>query len=264
MCTPHYELSRYGYGRLQRIARFLRYGGDGFTSLFGESITWERGIIESSSSKTILLDSISRCGAFQSIPEKFNSSWDRLLVSLTVDRLLLTGFFNMFGIESPGSNATVCLRRIVNKLSVVYMFPGDPIHPTSRKRMNDIRLNAMIRRNLIERNPLEIARSFGTFRETLEDPIVRTIFWNQYVRGVGGFTISVSNLDQIVGFDDCCSICMEEFSYDIPGIELHPCRHVFHIQCIQNLMRYTTTRGVLCPMCRSEVRDLGKSIEKKS
>jgi hypothetical protein len=36
------------------------------------------------------------------------------------------------------------IHQIVNRLSVVYEFPSDPNHPVSRKRMNDIRLNALL------------------------------------------------------------------------------------------------------------------------
>lgn len=266
MCTPYYEISRYGIRRLRKIARFLKHGGTGYEALFGETAGW-RIEYGPSTPKQVLVDRISNSGAFQYISYQFHHSWERFLASVAMDKNSLTGLCNIFGMEGEVTKLTSedvsvedgisILQKVVNKLSIVYTFPGDPVHPLSRKRMNDIRLNALFRRNIFGTEPLNIARAVRSFKEAMTDPVIRTVFWSCYVPGTGRFAISVSNLDQITETDDCCSICMDDFDIHQPGICLNPCQHVFHPRCIQALILSIGDSPITCPLCRSKVVDLG-------
>jgi hypothetical protein len=148
------------------------------------------------------------------------------------------------------------LHKLVNKLSNVYIFNGDPMHPVSRRKMNDIRLNCLFKKKMFGREALTIAKSVSSFKDAINDPYIRTIFWSNYTPGTGLFSISVSNLEQLSDVDDCCSICLESFSIEVPGIKLHPCGHVFHATCIQDLILNMSSLDVHCPLCRSKVEEL--------
>jgi hypothetical protein len=265
MTTPHMEISKYGIKRLRRISRYLKNGGVGYESLFGDR-GW-RLDYSLNTPKPVLVDRISQCGAFQFVGEKFQYSWEAVLVRLATDSSTLSGVCLLFGMEkelskitNPGTSAEEkmnVLQRAVNKLSIIYTFPGDPFHPISRKRMNDMRLNALFQKKIFGREPLALARGVTTFHDAVSDPAIREIFWSCYVPGTGLFNISFSNLDQLSGSDDCCSICMEEFTDSYPGIKLQPCTHFFHPKCIQQLILSIHEKDVLCPLCRTIVNDLG-------
>jgi hypothetical protein len=265
MITPYLEISKYGLKRLRRIARYLRNGGVGYESLFGER-GW-RIDYSMDTPKTVLVDRIGQCGAFQSLGERFHNSWEPFLVQLATDPSTLMGICTLFGMEQElsrlaSSGVTMedkmaVLQRAVNKLSIVYTFPGDPFHPVSRKRMNDMRLNAIFKRKIFGREPLALAQGVTTFHDAVSDPVIREIFWSCYVPGTGLFNVSFSNLDKLVGEDDCCPICMEDFTNTYPGIKLQPCTHIFHPRCIQQLIVSIHNKDVLCPMCRTVVEDLG-------
>jgi hypothetical protein len=265
MTTPHLEISKYGIKRLRRISRYLKNGGMGYESLFGDQ-GW-RMDYSLNTPKQVLVDRISQCGAFQFIYEKFQHSWETILVRLATDLSTLIGTCSLFGMDQDisklsNSGANIeermnVLQRIVNKLSVIYTFPGDPFHPVSRKRMNDIRLNALFKKKIFGREPLALAQGVTTFHDAVSDPSVREIFWSCYVPGTGLFNISFSNLEQLSAIEDCCSICMEEFTDTYPGIRLRPCTHIFHPRCIQQLILSIHERDVLCPLCRKTVEDLG-------
>jgi len=268
MCTPYNEITRYGQRRLRKIARFLKHGGPGYEALFGEETSW-RLDYGPSTPKQVLVDRISNSGAFQHVSYQFQHSWERMLAAVVIDKNVLVGLCSLFGMEGEVAKLTVpegqvsvedsigVLQKVVNKLSIIYTFPGDPSHPVSRKRMNDIRLNALFRRNIFGTEPLNIARAVGSFKDAMSDPVLRTVFWSCYVPGTGRFTISVSNLDQITDIDDCCSICMDDFSIEQPGICLNPCQHIFHPRCIQALILSIGDSPITCPLCRSKVDDLG-------
>jgi hypothetical protein len=265
MSTPHMEISKYGPKRLRRMARYLKNGGMGYESLFGDR-GW-RIDYSLNTPKQILVDRISNCGAFQFIGEKFQRSWEALLVRLATDQLTFMGMCSLFGMEQELSKLTnnnisieesmSILQRVVNKLSIIYTFPGDPFHPVSKKRMNDMRLNALFKKNIFGKEPLALAQSVSSFKDAVSDPAIREIFWSCYVPGMGMFNISFANLDQIIQDEDCCPICMEEFTNTLPGIRLQPCSHIFHPRCIQHLILSIHEKDVTCPICRGVVNDLG-------
>jgi hypothetical protein len=265
MTTPHLEISKYGLKRLVRIARFLKNGGVGYEALF-EDRTW-RIDYNFNTQKQVLVDRISNCGAFQFVGEKFQYSWESVLVRLATDQTTFGGVCSMFGMDKELTKITnthttmeermIILQRAVNKLSFIYTFPGDPFHPVSRKRMNDMRLNALFQKRIFGKEPLAIAQTVSSFKDAVRDPVIREIFWSCYVPGTGMFNISFSNLNQLVEEEDCCPICMEEFTNVFPGIQLKPCCHVFHPRCIQHLILSIHEREVTCPMCRTPIDDLG-------
>jgi len=154
-------------------------------------------------------------------------------------------------------NRDESINKVTNKLSIIYMFPGDPSHPISRKRMNDIRINALRKRNIIGRDALSIAREVTSFREAISDKFMRRVFWSCYEQGTGNFSISMSNLDQLTNVDDWCPICIGEFSDMFPGIRLQPCQHIFHPRCIQELILNIGDLDMTCPTCRGIVVSLG-------
>lgn len=266
MSSPHLEIARYGPRRLRKIARFIRNGGPGYELLFGEERSWalEFGF---NTPKPILVDRISNCGAFQHVAQRFLFSWERLLAGLAIERKLMQGVCNLFGMEQESNRLSnqglrqeegmIILQRLVNKLSNVYTFPGDPMHPISRKRMNDIRLNALFRKNIFGKEPLSVAQGVTSFKDAVVDPLLRVIFWSCYVPGTGLFNVSISNLDQLTESEDCCSICMDDLSITFPGIKLQPCNHVFHPRCIQSLILSMGDQPISCPLCRTLIMDLG-------
>lgn len=245
MCHPRHELAKYGQRRLRRIAEYLVYGGRGFSKIFLE----KRWVI----SETNLLEGVCSSGAFEYIRDRYNSSWEILIASLMLDADCLHGFCKLFGMMEVGDDS---LRKVVNKLSVVYIFPGDPSHPISRKKINDIRIDALSRRNFFGREPVSIARQIASFEETITDPILRNIFWNCYTPGTGNFSISVSNLEQLDEVNDWCPVCLEEFTNVFPGIRLDPCLHIFHPRCIQALILNLGNTEMICPTCRGPVSSL--------
>jgi hypothetical protein len=237
----------------------------GYESLFGDR-GW-RVDYSLNTPKTVLVDRISNCGAFHFLAEKFQYSWEALLVRLATDLSSFTGFCSLFGMDQDVTRITnlsstvedrMCiLQRVVNKISIIYLFPGDPFHPVSRKRMNDMRLNALFQKRIFGQEPLALAQSVTSFHDAISDPAIREIFWSCYVPGTGLFSVSFSDLDHLDRSDDCCSICMDEFSDIHPGIKLQPCTHVFHPKCIQQLILSIHDKDVLCPLCRTNVNDLG-------
>jgi hypothetical protein len=56
--------------------------------------------------------------------------------------------------------------------------------------------------------------------------------------------------DSIPGGGEQCSICMEDFKRDEHVRKLGPCRHTFHITCIDTWL----SRSFVCPVCRAELR----------
>jgi hypothetical protein len=265
MSAPYLEISKYGPKRLRRMARYLKNGGLGYESLFGNR-GW-RIDYNLNTPKQILVDRISNCGAFQFIGEKFQMSWEALLVRLATDKSTFMGICSLFGMDQEitkitNNNTSVeermsILQRVVNKLSIIYTFPGDPYHPVSKKRMNDMRLNALFQKKIFGKEPLALAQTVSSFKVAVTDPALREIFWSCYVPGTGMFNISFTNLDQIIQDEDCCPICMEEFTDILPGIRLQPCSHIFHPRCIQHLILSIHEKDVICPMCRGVVNDLG-------
>lgn len=245
MCHPRNELAKYGPRRIRRIAEFLVYGGRGFSKIFLE----KRWVISESN----VLEGVCSSGAFEYICERYNRSWEILIASLMLDEDCLHGFCKLFGMMEVGEDS---LRKVVNKLSVVYIFPGDPAHPLSRKKINDIRIGALTRRNLSGRDPANIAREITSFDQAVTDPLLRNIFWNCYTPGSGNFAISVSNLEQLDDVDDLCPVCLEEFTNVFPGIRLQPCHHIFHPRCVQALILNLGDLEMTCPVCRSHVSSL--------
>jgi hypothetical protein len=264
MCNPRLEIGKYGLRRLKSIARFIQFGGPGYEALF-ETRRWQFPSGEDlNETKEFLVHQIVSSGAFEQVERNFQYSWERLLVALVTSKETVAGTCRLLGLDSvargvinePTKNVLAIVQRVVNKLSIIYQFPGDHYHPVSRKRMNDIRLNALFKKDLFGKDPMTVARNVESFRDALTDPYIRGIFWSQYVPGTGLFKVSVSNLEQVTECDDYCSICMDEFSFTYPGIHLSPCLHVFHPKCIQHLIVNRISGQVLCPLCRQEVRDI--------
>ena len=252
MCNPRHELNNYGIRRLVRICEYIMYGGRGYFKLFGDR-RWSMDLSDRDSPRDIR-DRICACGVFEFIQHKYNMSWEILLASIMMDEDCLYAFCKLFGmIDCQGE---VSLRRLTNKLSIVYAFPGDPPHPVSRKKINDIRLNALVKRNLLGNDPVTIARNVSSFDQVITDRVLRNIFWSCYIPGTGNFSISVSDLDQLDSLDDWCSICLEEFTNVFPGIKLYPCMHVFHPRCIQQLILNLGDNEMNCPTCRRRVSSL--------
>lgn len=52
--------------------------------------------------------------------------------------------------------------------------------------------------------------------------------------------------------DELCSICFEGFTIGHDIIRLTPCRHVFHVNCIEDWLRIKA----LCPNCKGNIRQL--------
>lgn len=257
-CHPHHELARYGVKRLKRIVGYVKNGGPGYETLFG-GMVW-RLEFRSYLTKQQIMDRICSCGIFQYVETKFGASWERLITAIALDKGALEGFYNLLGMNDPFKTIEEGMRilqRVTNKLSNIYEFPNDPPHPVSRKKTNDLRLNAIFKKNIFGQEPINIARQISSFKEVVQDPFIRLIFWSCYTPGTGTFTISVSNLDQLIDLEDCCPICLEGFVQGYSGIRLHPCKHVFHPVCIQNLILRAMDNRITCPICRTEVTNLG-------
>jgi hypothetical protein len=260
MSTVHHELCHYGIKRLKKIAHFICHN----------TVLEKRYDIEVTAgvSQATLVNRIAECGVFDDIATNVGNSWERLISEIVTNQIFVFGLCGLFGIQTDkmigrlrhqqDDNNTLLafmlIQKLVNKLSVIYRFPGDPTMAKCRKRMNDIRLNAVFKRNLFGKEPLAIAREITSFRDALNDPIVRMIFWSCYRPGTGQFKVSVSNLDSIVSEEDDCPICLEYFDTISPGIRIKPCGHTFHPRCIQGLI-LSLDKVVLCPMCRSQVED---------
>lgn len=265
MHNPLCEISKYGTSRLRKIAIFIKHGGAGYQYLFGTK-TWDVEFTNNTGRRE-LLNTLALSGAFEYVAHTQNESWETLLANLATHKLFLIGLCNLFGMDRDVKKLSrrdvgmeegmFILHKIVNKLSNVYVFNGDPLHPLSRRKMNDIRLNCLFKRKMFGKEALTIAKTVTTFKDAITDPYIRTIFWSNYTPGTGLFSISFSNLDQISDIDDCCSICLEVFNSDIPGVKLHPCGHVFHPPCIQEMIiNVSGDDDVSCPLCRSKVNDL--------
>lgn len=256
MYTPRHELGKYGIRRLKRIANFIRYGGQGFEALTrGQNYEFE---LDPLVEKTDLIHQISICGIFEDLAVRFETSWERLLSEIVICHDLLTGIGGLFGIkvEQPLSRnlQIVLVQRMVNRLSLVYTFPGDPPMARCRKRLNDQRLGTIYNHHLFGRDPLAIAQEIPSFRESIRDPVLRLIFWTIYKPGTGKFRVSMNNLEQVVDASDSCAICLEGIGSSTPGVRLKPCGHCFHPPCVQILIR-SIERTVYCPLCRTEVVD---------
>lgn len=259
MNAVHHELCHYGIKRLKKIANFLRHN-----TMFDKRYEIE---ITSTTSQATLISRIAECGVYEYIADNVGNSWERLISEIVTNQIFVYALCGLFGIDTDkivrqnrhhqDNNATlafILIQKIVNKLSVVYQFPGDPPMARDRKRMNDVRLNAVFKRNIFGKEPLTIAKEISSFRDSLSDPILRIIFWSCYRPGTGQFKISVSNLDSIVCDEDTCPICLDYFDTISPGIRIKPCGHIFHPRCIQTLI-LSLDKVVLCPMCRSQVED---------
>jgi hypothetical protein len=259
MCNPRLEIGKYGQKRLKSIARFLVFGGMGYESLF-EGSRWYIALDPETMDKATLIKSIIECGAFQHIEQRFQGSWERLLVALVTSNEFLGGLHRLMGMEVSFrkiDKSITAIHSIVNRLSIIYQFPGDPDHPLSRKRINDVRLNALFKKDLFGKDPLTVAKNIESFQETLLDPYMRNIFWSYYTPGTGLFKISMNDLEQVVDSEDLCPICMDEFCFSTPGIHLSPCMHVFHPRCIQHLiLNLGSTMILTCPLCRQPVIDI--------
>ena len=263
MLTAHHELGNYGVRRLRKIANFLRHGGRGAWALLDDR-RYELAIT-SSMTKTMLVERIATCGVFEEIANRFGNSWERLISEIVTNQNFVYGLCNLFGVDTDKvllhlgfdndkSVGLILIQKIVNKLSVVYMFPGDPTMARCRKRMNDIRLNALFKNNIFGKEPMTIAKEISSFHDAIKDPIMRIIFWSCYKPGTGQFKVSVSNLDQIINEEESCPICLDCLDNLTPGIRLKPCGHSFHPKCIQELI-LSVDKMVVCPMCRTEVED---------
>jgi hypothetical protein len=263
--NPHLEISKYGCRRLRNIARFLRNNANETYRMFG-SRGW-RIDYNFSTPKNVLVDRISNCGAFQHMAQEFNYLWVLILLEICTEKQSLMEMCYLFGMEHDARKLITnpsdeecqrnILRKIINKLSTVYTFPGDPLHPISKKRMNDLRLNSIFQKGILGRETFQVAQTINSFRDTIIDPSLRTIFWSNYVPGTGQFNLSLSNLDQLCEVDDCCSICMDEFSEEARGIRIRPCGHIFHPSCLQGFIIRIHDPEIKCPMCRGEVNDIG-------
>lgn len=255
MHTARHELSRYGLRRLRKIASFLKYGGRGAWEVLLSNVYDIDSSGEVSAEK--LVNYIANCGVFEAMANRFEQSWERLLSEIVISQNFVYGLCSLFGIDTvmlDRSSAFVYIQKIVNKLSTVYTFPGDPSMARCRKRMNDIRLNSLFHNNIFGQEPLVIAQQITSFEDAIKDPILRFIFWSCYRPGTGQFKISVSNLDKVVNEDDSCSICLDSFDVLCPGVRIKPCSHIFHTKCIQDLI-LSMDKRVLCPLCRAEIKD---------
>lgn len=56
----------------------------------------------------------------------------------------------------------------------------------------------------------------------------------------------IDSLAQIIQFESCCAICLEQIKLKSVGVILS-CEHNFHHICIKN---WIVIKGV-CPMCRT-------------
>lgn len=258
--TPHHELGNYGVKRLRKIANFLRHGGRGAWAVMDD--TRYQLDITMNTTKGTLVNKICECGVFEDIANRFGNSWERIISEIVTNENFAYGLCGLFGVDIDRifanhldkKFAIILIQKIVNKLSVVFVFPGDPIMARCRKRMNDIRLNALFKNNIFGKEPLAIAKEITSFQDAIRDPIVRIIFWSCYKPGTGQFKVSVSNLDKIIDEECSCSICLDVFDNISPGIKIKPCGHNFHPKCIQELI-LSMDKVVLCPLCRTQVED---------
>lgn len=260
MCRPRLEIGKYGLRRLRSILKFIAFRGPGYDSLFGER-RWSVDQGLETEDKQVVVNVIVEAGIFEFIENRYRGSWERFLIDLVTDKDVVIGICRLMGmdnsvgrgVEDNVVRSLARIQRIVNKLSVIYQFPGDPDHPVSRKRINDIRLNSLFKKNLFGKDLMRVARNVSSFQETLIDPYIRNIFWNCYTPGTGGFKISVNDLLQVMESEDICPICRDDFSFSFPGVHLSPCNHVYHPRCIQHLILGIKSNVVICPMCRQTV-----------
>lgn len=237
--SPSAELVLYGILRLKRIVKFLSGRcrredlREGYWELFGP-LAWITDTPRFLSGKHGLIRKISDCGAFQYVEDKYDRNWNRLIFELISNVRVLRGFCGLFGIKVVGNyeNHMYLCRNILHKLSKIFVFPGDSLHPLDRKQMNDIRFSSLMRGNFYGRESRTIAREIESFDVSIHDPLLRRIFWSNYVPGTGAFRVSFSELDHFESAEECCSICLQEFSPEHAGAMLSPCRHSLHVQCL--------------------------------
>ena len=253
------EYSLYGPRRLKQIARFIqnRSGRDehrsGYRNLFGnETFVLEFNIL---TSKPSLVSKICRSGVFEFIAWKYNYNWDRIIQDIVRNRSVLNGYCGLFGLETE-TEIRRLLQRVSNKLSSIFILPGDSSDIKVRKRYNDARLNLYTGADVFGVEGGTVAHSVTDFSETILNPLMRRMFWSSYVPGTGQFSVSVTNLDKLDGGDWDCPICLEGFTSENKGLKFSPCNHGIHFSCLRGFFLSSGNKGVTCPLCREEILNL--------